>query len=55
MQEPSDYDWMEMALREARLSEFDVPVGCVIVRDGELIASGHNEKSIAKIQLTMPK
>jgi tRNA(adenine34) deaminase len=41
---PTDIHWMEMALKEARLSEFDVPVGCVIVRDEKLFASGHNEK-----------
>jgi tRNA(adenine34) deaminase len=40
----SDQYWMELALNEARQAEFDVPVGCVIVRDDMLFASGHNEK-----------
>ncbi|MDQ2764057.1 MAG: tRNA adenosine(34) deaminase TadA [Pseudomonadota bacterium] len=37
---------MRLALREAEraLEHDDVPVGAVIVRDGEVIGSGHNER-----------
>jgi tRNA(adenine34) deaminase len=36
---------MALALREARraLKECEVPVGAVVVRDGEVIARGHNQ------------
>ena len=39
-----DAAWMAEALREAELaaSEGEIPVGCVIVRGGEIIARGHN-------------
>ena len=39
-----DEAWMAEALREAELaaSEGEIPVGCVIVRDGQLVARGHN-------------
>ena len=33
-----------MAIAEARLAHEDVPVGCVIVEEGKLLAAGHNEK-----------
>ena len=35
---------MNQALQEANLSGDDVPVGCVIVVDNEIIAGGHNER-----------
>jgi tRNA(adenine34) deaminase len=35
---------MEMALHEAGLSGEDVPVGCVLIRNNELIAKGNNQK-----------
>ena len=38
--------WMERALDEARLAlaHDDVPVGAVVVRDGEQLAAGHNRR-----------
>jgi len=41
-------DWMGAALDEARaaLAHDDVPVGAVIVRDGEIIAARHNEREL---------
>jgi tRNA(adenine34) deaminase len=35
---------MALALAEARLAAADVPVGAVVVRDGSVIAVGHNER-----------
>ncbi len=40
----TDLYWMEMAIEEARLAGEDVPVGCVIVRDDQVLARGHNQK-----------
>jgi tRNA(adenine34) deaminase len=36
--------WMRLAIEEARRAEAigEVPVGAVIVRDGEVVATGHN-------------
>lgn len=42
--QPHEY-WMRFALREAERA-FDadeVPIGCVIVKDGKVIAKGHNQ------------
>ena len=38
--------WMQSAIREAKLAalEGDVPVGAVIIHDGEMIAAAHNER-----------
>jgi len=43
-----DGQWMELALAEARVAEShdDVPVGAVVVRDGEVVASRHNEREL---------
>ena len=40
-------DWMKLALEEADLCGNDVPVGAVIVRNGQLIARAHNERENA--------
>jgi tRNA(adenine34) deaminase len=39
---------MRLALREAEraLDHDDVPIGAVVVKDGELIGSGHNEREL---------
>ena len=39
-----DERWMRLALQEARAAEAlgEVPVGAVVVRGGELVATGHN-------------
>ena len=41
-----DAKWMRAALEEARLAydEGELPVGCVIVRDGQIVAAGHNAR-----------
>lgn len=43
-----DERWMRRALDEARRApdHGDVPVGCVIVRDGEVIAGARNEREL---------
>ena len=40
--------WMQVALDEARaaLEHGDVPVGAVVVRDGEVLAARHNEREL---------
>ncbi|HEV2922784.1 MAG TPA: tRNA adenosine(34) deaminase TadA [Solirubrobacteraceae bacterium] len=45
---PRDDYFMRMALREAEraLEHDDVPIGAVLVRDGELVATGHNEREL---------
>jgi tRNA(adenine34) deaminase len=45
---PRDEYFMRLALREAThaLEHDDVPVGAVIVRDGEVIGAGHNEREL---------
>src|ERR1700758_293567 len=45
---PRDEYFMRLALREAAraLEHDDVPIGAVIVKDGELIGSGHNEREL---------
>jgi tRNA(adenine34) deaminase len=44
---PEDY-FMRLALREAEraLEHEDVPIGAVVVRDGEVLASAHNEREL---------
>jgi tRNA(adenine34) deaminase len=45
---PREEYFMRLALREAgrALEHDDVPVGAVIVRDGEVIGAGHNEREL---------
>jgi tRNA(adenine34) deaminase len=45
---PRDDYFMRLALREAEqaLEHEDVPIGAVLVRDGEVIATGHNEREL---------
>jgi tRNA(adenine34) deaminase len=45
---PRDDYFMRMALREAEqaLEHDDVPIGAVVVRDGEVVAMGHNEREL---------
>ena len=48
VQLPEHAEWMRLALAEASaaLSTGDVPVGAVVVRDGEVIATGRNEREL---------
>ncbi|CAN1227396.1 tRNA-specific adenosine deaminase TAD2 [Linum perenne] len=41
---PETLAWMELALNQAKeaLDSLEVPIGCVIVADGKVIASGRN-------------
>ncbi|GBF22644.1 tRNA(adenine34) deaminase, partial [Candidatus Gastranaerophilus sp. (ex Termes propinquus)] len=37
---------MQLALKIATITGGDVPVGCIIVKDGEIVAMGKNEREI---------
>jgi len=45
---PRDEYYMRLALREAEraLDHDDVPIGCAIVREGEVIAAARNEREL---------
>ena len=45
---PRDEYFMRLALREATraLDHDDVPIGALVVRDGEVIGTGHNEREV---------
>jgi len=45
---PRDEYFMRLALREAQaaIEHDDVPVGAVVVREGEVIGAGHNEREL---------
>jgi tRNA(adenine34) deaminase len=45
---PRDEYFMRLAIREAQaaLEHDDVPIGAVVVRDGEVIAAAHNEREL---------
>jgi tRNA(adenine34) deaminase len=44
----NDREWMELALAEAReaAAQGEVPVGAVVVHDGELVGSAHNRREL---------
>ena len=44
-----DERWMRAAIDEARIAEAhgDVPIGAVVVRDGEIVGRGRNERELA--------
>ena len=46
MTPPADEEWMRQAIAQARaaLEHGDVPIGAVVVHDGRVIGSGHNER-----------
>ena len=45
---PRDDYFMRLALREAEraLEHEDVPIGAVVVREGEVLAAAHNEREL---------
>jgi tRNA(adenine34) deaminase len=45
---PRDEYFMRLALREAEraLTHDDVPIGAVVVQDGEIVAGAHNEREL---------
>jgi tRNA(adenine34) deaminase len=45
---PRDEDLMRLAIAEAQraLEHEDVPIGAVVVREGEVIGAGHNEREL---------
>ena len=45
---PRDEHFMRLALREAEraVEHDDVPIGAVVVKDGEVIGAGHNEREL---------
>jgi tRNA(adenine34) deaminase len=45
---PLDEHFMRLAIREAEaaLVHEDVPVGAIVVRDGEVLAAAHNEREL---------
>jgi tRNA(adenine34) deaminase len=47
---PRDAYFMRLALREAgrALEHDDVPIGAVVVRDGEVVALAHNERELRR-------
>ena len=46
----SDEEYMAEALKEAEIamSEDEVPIGCIIVYEGQIIACTHNQKETIK-------
>ena len=45
---PRDEYFMRLAVREASraLEHDDVPIGAVVIKDGEVVGSGHNEREL---------
>lgn len=52
-----DKFFMEKAIKEAEKAEAkgETPVGAVIVRDGQIIARGHNLRETKKMRFFTPK
>ena len=50
-----DEKFMKEAIKQAKKAEAigDVPIGCVIVHDGKIIARGYN-KPVSYTHLTLP-
>lgn len=50
MEPVDDEQWMGEALQEARAAaeHDDVPIGAVVVHDGQVIGRGHNERELAE-------
>ena len=48
---PDDERYMRMALREAEkaFDEGEIPIGCVVVKDGVVIGKGHNQIEMLKV------
>ena len=44
----TDVDYMGLAIEVARRSGEDVPVGAIVVVDGQVIAQGHNRREAAR-------
>ena len=46
----TDFDFMNLAIEQARISasELEVPVGAVIVRNGEIVSVGRNRRELGK-------
>jgi len=46
----TDFDFMALAIEQAKIaaSELEVPVGAVIVRNGEVISVGRNRRELGK-------
>jgi tRNA(adenine34) deaminase len=47
---PLDEHFMRLAIREAEraLEHHDVPIGAIVVHDGEVAGSGHNERELRR-------
>lgn len=46
----TDFDFMNIAIEQAKISasELEVPVGAVVVRNGEVVSVGRNRREIGK-------
>ncbi len=44
----NDQEWMELAIAQARRAESlgEVPVGAVVVREGQVVGRGHNRREV---------